>query len=117
MADNYEIVYSPSIKATNENKEIQDSVADHDRDQANNPLYKVIIPQYMYKPAWGFPRYQPLQLLRQLGRNVYASSAFKAVKDIVIDTPWRIVKKEGVAAMRSLLETFTKSLIVFILYF
>jgi len=93
---NYEIVYEPEYKAENINKQVEDNVAEHQESMSNSPQYKVIIPQYMYKPAWGFPRYQPLGLLRQLGKNVYASSIFKTIKDVIIDTPRKVVAKEGI---------------------
>lgn len=94
MNNDYNIVYEPSLKANTEKTE--DLVADNIEGMSNNPVYKAVIPQYMYKPYWGYPRYQPLAFLRQIGKNVYASSVMKAVKDLIIDTEWDIVLKEGV---------------------
>ncbi len=105
MASKYDIVFQPALKA----KQEQDSVAEDTN--SDNPIYKTVIPQYMYKPAFGFPRYQPLGLLRQLGKNVYASSIFKTIKDIIIDTPYNIVVKEGIEETeqhRTLIEEKTK---------
>jgi hypothetical protein len=95
MSD-YNVIYSSEFKSDTSNKEIQDNVADQQQKMSDNPQYKVIIPQYMYKPAWGFPRYQPLSLLRALGKNVYASSVFKAIKDIITDTEWKVLPKREV---------------------
>jgi len=93
MNSDYDIIYEPSLKASTPNNNNSDSVAD-DNNSAN-PIYKAVIPQYMYKPYWGYPRYQPLALLREIAKNVYSSSVMKAVKDLIIDTPFDIVLDKG----------------------
>lgn len=111
MNKNYDIIYEPSLKA--ESSEGQDLVADNVTGMGNDPIYKAVIPQYMYKPYWGFPRYQPLAFLRGIGKNVYASSVMKAVKDLIIDTDWDIVPRDGVD-MTPELETAKKKIVEFI---
>lgn len=109
----YDVIYEPEFKATTTAKDVKDNVAEHNATMAQNPQYKVILPQYMYKPAWGFPRYQPLGLLRELGKNVYASSVFKSIKDIIIDTPRQIVLKKGVEMTPELQESIDKNMLFF----
>lgn len=89
MAD-YEIIYQPQYAKLKS----EDTSRVDESTNSTEPIYKTIIPQYMYRPAWGYPRYQPLALLRQLAKNVYASSVFKTIKDIIIDTDWDLVVDE-----------------------
>lgn len=112
---NYKIRYRPELKSLDSvtPQEAQDLVADHNANLADNPQYKIILPQYMFKPTFGFPRNQPLGLLKALGRNIYASSVFKHIKDIIIDTEWEIVPREEGLELTDDLRTKQKEFTLF----
>jgi len=72
---------------------VEGSVEDRQRD---NPIFKQTIPEYLYKPPFGFPRNINVPFLRTLSKNPYVQSIIKTIQDEASSTDWNIVPKEGV---------------------
>lgn len=58
-------------------------------------IFKSYIPNFLYKPPFGYPRKENIPLIRQLSRNPYIFSVVKTLADEVASTGWDIVLKEG----------------------
>jgi len=57
--------------------------------------YRSFIPQFLYKPTIGYPRFLNIPKLRQLGRSPYVSIVKDAILSNVENMDWEIVPKEG----------------------
>lgn len=78
---------------------INELVADR---QGNNPFFKAVIPEYLYKPPFGFPRNINVPFLRNLAKNPYINSIIKTLQDEVTSTAWDILIKEDIELTREL---------------
>jgi len=59
-------------------------------------INKAYIPEFLYKPPFGYPRKENIPLIRQLSRNPYVYSVIRMLADEVASTDYEIVYKEGV---------------------
>jgi len=59
-------------------------------------IHKAYIPEFLYKPPFGYPRKENLPLIRQLAKNPYIFSVIKTLADEAASTDWDINYKEGV---------------------
>lgn len=59
-------------------------------------VHKAYIPNFLYRPPFGYPRAENVLMLRELEVNPYVYSVIKALQDEVASTKWEIVFKEGV---------------------
>jgi len=64
--------------------------------QSQNPIFKQTIPEFLYKPPFGFPRNINVPFLRTLSKNPYIQSIIKTLQDEASSTDWDIVPKEGI---------------------
>lgn len=71
-----------------------DVAVDPGGSQFNGSMIKGIIPQYIYRPPFGFPREQDVVLNRKLGANAYVHSIVSTIQFEVSSTPYDIVVKE-----------------------
>ena len=62
----------------------------------NQGIHKAYIPEFLYKPPFGYPRKENLPLLRELSKNPYIYSVVKTLTDEAASTPYDIVYKEEV---------------------
>lgn len=63
-----------------------------------NPMgvHKAYIPNYLYKPPFGYPRPENMPLLREFSRNPYIYSIVKTLADEAASTSYDVVYREGV---------------------
>lgn len=57
-------------------------------------IFKAFIPEYLYKPPYGFPRKTNLPLLKLLAKNPYIFSVIKTITDEACNIEWEIGVKE-----------------------
>jgi len=86
--------YDIGIKAQAPTTAASTSAGDVSFNEDPGSLLKAYIPNYLYKPPFGYPRPENLPLLRQLSKNPYIYSVIKTLCDEVASTPFDIVYKE-----------------------
>jgi len=59
-------------------------------------IHKAYIPEFLYKPPFGYPRKENIPLIRQLAKNPYVFSVIKTLCDEAASTDYDIVYKEDV---------------------
>jgi len=59
-------------------------------------VHKAYIPEFLYKPPFGYPRKDNIPLIRQLAKNPYIYSVVKTLCDEAADTDYKVVYKEDV---------------------
>ena len=59
-------------------------------------IHKAYIPEFLYKPPFGYPRKENLPLIRQLSKNPYIYSVVKTLSDEAASTKFDIVYKDDV---------------------
>jgi phage portal protein BeeE len=62
----------------------------------SNPIMKAYIPEWLYKPPFGYPRKENIPLIRQLAKNPYVYAVVKTLCDQIASTDWDITLKDGV---------------------
>lgn len=67
-------------------------------------IFKAYTPNYLYKPPFGYPRPQPLPLIRQTAKSPYIYMIVKAICDAVATSEWEIAVKKDVEETDELLE-------------
>lgn len=60
----------------------------------DNDILKAYIPEYLYKPPYGFPRKVNINELKMLAKNPYVFSVIKTFADEASAVAWKIVVKE-----------------------
>ncbi len=73
-------------------------------------VMKAYIPEFLYKPPFGYPRKENIPLIRQLARNPYIFSVIKTLADEAASTKFDIVFKEDVEQTPALEEIRTQIL-------
>lgn len=63
--------------------------------QSDQGIFKALIPEFLYKPPFGFPRGVDIPLLRSLAKNGYVFSVVQTITDLVSQHDWEICTKEG----------------------
>jgi phage portal protein BeeE len=58
-------------------------------------VYKAHIPEFLYKPPFGYPRGLNMPFIRKLCKNGYVFSAVQTITDEVAQHDWDITTKEG----------------------
>ena len=56
---------------------------------------KAYIPQFLYKPPFGYPRYVDLVTVRRLAAMPFVEMCISTIVDEICAVPWDIVAKEG----------------------
>ena len=59
-------------------------------------IHKAYIPEFLYKPPFGYPRKDNVVLMRELAKNPYIYSVVKTLCDEAASTPYDIVPKKDV---------------------
>lgn len=62
----------------------------------NTGVMKAYIPEFLYKPPFGYPRKENIPLIRQLARNPYVHAVIKTLCDEAASTHYEIKYKEEV---------------------
>jgi len=75
-------------------------------------IFKSYIPEFLYKPPFGYPRKENIPLIRQLAKNPYIFSVVKTLCDEVASTSYDINLKEDVE-MTPELEKMQKEMLKF----
>ena len=57
-------------------------------------IHKAYIPEFLYKPPFGYPRKENIPLIRQLAKNPYVYGVVKTLADEAASTHYDIVYKE-----------------------
>jgi len=57
-------------------------------------IQKAFIPQYLYKPPFGYPRNEDLYTVRRLATTPYVEMCISTILDFIAALPWKIVPKE-----------------------
>lgn len=57
-------------------------------------IFKAYIPNFLYKPPYGYPRYTDVQLIKNLSKNPYVFSVIKTLCDEATSIDWDIRVKE-----------------------
>jgi len=63
-------------------------------EQSREGQPKAYIPNFFYKPPFGYPRYKNLVYQRQLASSVYVDMCTTAIMDEVVSIPWGIVAED-----------------------
>ena len=71
-------------------------------------VMKAYIPEFLYKPPFGYPRKENLPLIRELARNPYIFSVIKTLSDEVASTNYKVAYKEGIESTPELEELKNK---------
>jgi HK97 family phage portal protein len=58
------------------------------------PIYKAVIPKFLYKPPYGYPRFVDIPELRRLAATPYVSMCINTIIDEIAAIPWDIVPRE-----------------------
>lgn len=66
------------------------------QNQLNNDIYKAYIPEFLYRPYFGFPRSVNVLQLRKLAKNPYIFSVVKTIYDEISTLDFKLEKREGV---------------------
>ena len=64
--------------------------------QYSDGIHKAYIPEFLYKPPFGYPRKENIPLIRQLAKNPYIYSVVKTLCDEAASTKYDIVYKEDI---------------------
>lgn len=70
------------------------SLSDISRMKASSDINKSVIPEFLYKPPYGYPRKANLSNIKLLAKNAYIYSIIKTLCDEVSSTDWNIRIKE-----------------------
>lgn len=57
-------------------------------------IFKAFIPEFLYKPPFGFPRKVNIPLLKLLAKNSYIFSVIKTITDEASSVDWEIIVKD-----------------------
>ncbi|MHA1737905.1 MAG: phage portal protein [Candidatus Heimdallarchaeota archaeon] len=63
-------------------------------EEAKDGQPKAYIPNFFYKPPFGYPRYKDLGYYRQLAASIYVDMCMTAIIDEVCSVPWDIVAED-----------------------
>lgn len=73
-------------------------------------IHKAYIPNYLYKPPFGYPRKENFMLIRNLSRSPYIYSIVRALQDEVASTKYDIVYKDDILPTPAMDDTRIKIL-------
>lgn len=65
------------------------------KDRLSQGQHKFYIPKYLYKPPFGYPRFQNIPYLRYLASTPYCEMCITTIIDSIAAVPWDIVAEEG----------------------
>ena len=60
----------------------------------DSPIYKAVIPKFLYKPPYGYPRFVDIPELRRLSATPYVSMCVTTIIDEIAAIPWEIVPRD-----------------------
>ena len=63
--------------------------------KTDGDLFKAYIPNFLYKPPYGYPRMVDIPRLRDLGKTPYVFMVTTTIIDEVCSVPWDVVPKEN----------------------
>jgi len=58
-------------------------------------IYKAVIPRFLYKPPFGYPRFENLPNYRRLAQSPYIEMCVSAIVNQVCAVPWDIVSRDS----------------------
>jgi len=70
-------------------------------------IYKSVIPEFLYKPPFGYPRGVDIPELRRLASVPYCETAITAIIDEVSSIDWEIVPKDGKGGLDKIISNAT----------
>ena len=79
-----------------ENKAVAISLGQQQDKSQDYDIYKAYVPEFLYKPYFGYPRAVNILTLRKLGRNPYVFPVMKTITDEVSNANYDLVEKEDV---------------------
>ena len=72
------------------------SVGDVVTNKNESPIMKAYIPEFLYKPPFGYPRKENIPLIRELSKNPYIYGVVKTLGDEAASTEYDVVYKKDV---------------------
>ena len=63
-------------------------------EQARGGVHKEVIPNFMYKPPFGYPRFVDLAAIRILSATPYVDMCITTIIDEVCSIPWDIIAED-----------------------
>jgi len=81
-----------STSDSSESSAVIDMSLAQDRDMG---IFKAYIPNFLYKPPYGYPRNVNTPQLKVLAKNPYIFSVIKTICDEIVSCPWEVKVKEG----------------------
>lgn len=60
----------------------------------DDDVFKAYIPNFLYKPPYGYPRKENVFELKKFAKNPYVFSVIKTLNDEITSMPWKIEVKE-----------------------
>jgi len=69
---------------------------------------KAIIPEFLYKPMWGYPRLVNIPYLRRLGASPHVSMAKQTIMNEIARLDWEIIPKKGMTASEKEIDAVTE---------
>lgn len=86
--------FKTGLKARDNNKPGGSANPAHE-DPPQGDEFKAYIPQFLYKPPFGYPLRKNVLMLKELARNPFIFSVIRTLKDEASSTKWEIkIKKE-----------------------
>lgn len=61
---------------------------------ANKSIYKAVIPKFLYKPPFGFPRFVDIPEIRRLSATPFVEMCISTIIDEIAAVEWEIVPKD-----------------------
>ena len=59
------------------------------------PFYKAVIPQFLYKPPFGYPRFVDIPQMRRLAATPYVAMCVNTIIDEIAAIEWDVVPRES----------------------
>ena len=88
----FDFARKPTMKATNGNATPSGDVVE--RESMYTGIYKAYIPEFLYKPPFGFPRPESIPLLKQFAKNPYIFSVINALQEEAASNAWEIIPSD-----------------------
>ncbi len=61
----------------------------------NNDIYKAVIPNFLYKPPYGYPRFVDIPEIRRLAATPFVNMVINTIVNEIAAVEWDIVPKDG----------------------
>jgi len=70
----------------------------------DNEIYKAVVPNFLYKPPFGFPLSKDVPEIRRLGKTPYVNMITTTISNEVASLPWKVFADDGVGVPDEILK-------------